>query len=52
MKFLCNNKDNMALAGFSIGELILNLLLYLNPKEIYMIGLDLALNQKQVHLIL
>ena len=44
--FYAIHKDNIALAGFSIGELTLNLLLYLNPKEIYMIGLDLALNQK------
>ena len=36
----------MALAGFGIGELTLNLLLLFEPKEIYMMGLDLALNQK------
>ncbi|WP_066355855.1 motility associated factor glycosyltransferase family protein [Aliarcobacter skirrowii] len=32
--------------GFSIGEVTLHLLLQLNIKNIYMIGLDLSLNQK------
>lgn len=32
--------------GFSIGEVGLSILLNFNPREIYLIGLDLALNQK------
>lgn len=38
--------DNMPLGGFSVGELTILLLLNMNVKELYLIGLDLALNQK------
>ena len=37
--------DGIAFDGFSIGEITLAMLLHLNPKEIYLIGLDFALNQ-------
>lgn len=37
--------NNIVYDGFSIGELILAILMSFNPKEIYLIGLDLALNQ-------
>lgn len=37
--------DNNVFDGFSIGEIVLAILLNLNPKEIFLIGLDLALNQ-------
>lgn len=40
------HKDNIAFDGFSIGEVTLAILLQFNPKDIYLIGLDLALNQK------
>lgn len=36
---------NIALSGFSVGEITVELLLYLNVKELYLVGLDLALNQ-------
>lgn len=36
---------NIIFDGFSIGEIVLAILMSLNPKEIYLIGLDLALNQ-------
>lgn len=39
------HKKNIAFNGFSIGEVTLDILLKMNPKEIYLIGLDLALNQ-------
>ena len=39
------HKDNIAFSGFSIGEVTLDILLKMNAKEIYLIGLDLALNQ-------
>lgn len=39
-------KNNIVYSGFSIGEIGLSILLNLNPKDIYLIGLDLALNQK------
>lgn len=38
-------KNNIVFDGFSVGEITLAILLNLNPKEIYLIGLDLALNQ-------
>ncbi len=44
--FLPFYKDNIALSGFSVGELSVAFLLNMNIKEIYLIGLDLALNQK------
>lgn len=37
--------NNLAFSGFSIGELSIELLLNLNIKELYLIGLDFALNQ-------
>ncbi|OCL83073.1 hypothetical protein AAW30_01147 [Arcobacter porcinus] len=40
------HKDNIAFDGFSVGEITLNILLHLNAKNIYLLGLDLALNQK------
>ncbi len=40
------HKDNLVFDGFSVGEITLNILLYLNIKELYLIGLDLALNQE------
>lgn len=40
------HNDNVALSGYSIGELTLDILLKLNVKKIYLIGLDLALNQQ------
>src|SRR5574344_1390226 len=39
-------KNNYAFNGYSIGEVTLDILLQLNAKNIYLIGLDLALNQK------
>ena len=36
---------NIAFSGFSVGEITLDILLHMNAKEIYVIGLDLALNQ-------
>lgn len=44
--FVSLYKDNFAFDGFSIGEITLGILLKLNAKRIYLIGLDLALNQK------
>lgn len=44
--FIPMHKDNMGVNGFSVGEITLLLLLYLNAKTIYLIGLDLSLNQK------
>ncbi len=38
--------DNNVFDGFSIGEITLAILLNFNPKQLYLIGLDLALNQK------
>ncbi|WP_198305842.1 6-hydroxymethylpterin diphosphokinase MptE-like protein [Arcobacter vandammei] len=38
-------KDNISFGGYSIGEFTLNLILQFNPSEIYIIGLDLAVNQ-------
>lgn len=40
------HKDSISYSGFSVGELTIDILLQLNAKNIYMIGLDLALNQK------
>ncbi|MCT7512134.1 6-hydroxymethylpterin diphosphokinase MptE-like protein [Aliarcobacter cryaerophilus] len=40
------HKDNIVFQGFSVGEITLNILLDLNIKELYLIGLDLALNQE------
>ncbi|RBQ32716.1 hypothetical protein CRU92_03090 [Arcobacter sp. FW59] len=39
-------KNNYSFDGHSIGEVTLDILLQLNIKNIYLIGLDLALNQK------
>jgi hypothetical protein len=39
-------KDNITSEGYSIGEITLDILLKMNAKEIYLIGLDLALNQE------
>ena len=52
MKFYCLYKGNSAYGGFSIGEIALHLFLEFKPKEIFILGLDLALNQKQVLLTL
>lgn len=38
-------KDNISFDANSVGELTIDILLKFNPKEIYMIGLDMALNQ-------
>ncbi len=38
-------KDNIPFNGYSVGEIALDILMKLNPKEIYLLGLDLALNQ-------
>lgn len=38
-------KNNFAFNGYSVGEVTLHILTKLNFKEIYMIGLDLTLNQ-------
>ncbi|BAK74558.1 6-hydroxymethylpterin diphosphokinase MptE-like protein [Arcobacter sp. L] len=43
---ICFHKDNISLSGFSVGEVTLNILLKMNIKNIYLLGLDLALNQK------
>ncbi len=40
------HKNNLAFDGFSIGEVALDILLKMNAKKIYIIGLDLALNQE------
>lgn len=37
--------NNIVFDGFSIGEIMLAVLMNFNPKQIYLIGLDLALNQ-------
>ena len=39
-------KDNIYFSGYSIGEVTLDILLHLNIKNIYLIGLDLAVNQE------
>jgi hypothetical protein len=39
-------EQNKAFSGFSVGEVTLDILINLNPKEIYLVGLDLALNQE------
>ena len=39
------HKNNIAFSGFSVGEVTLDILLKMNAKEIYLLGLDLALNQ-------
>ena len=39
------HEDNIAFSGFSIGEITLDILLKMNIKKMYLIGLDLALNQ-------
>ena len=38
--------QNKAFSGFSVGEITLEILINLNPKEIFLVGLDLALNQE------
>ena len=38
--------DNKSFGGFSVGELSLDLILNLNAKNIYLVGLDLSLNQE------
>lgn len=40
------HKNNIPLGGFSVGEISLFFLLSMNVKELYLIGLDLSLNQK------
>lgn len=37
--------NNLVFDGYSIGEITLAILMSFNPKQIYLIGLDLALNQ-------
>ncbi len=37
--------NNIVYDGFSVGEITLAILMNFNPKKIYLIGLDLALNQ-------
>ena len=43
--FTAFHLNNIVYDGFSIGEIVLAILMSFNPKEIYLIGLDLALNQ-------
>lgn len=43
---ICFHRNNISMSGFSIGEVTLNILLKMNIKDIYLLGLDLALNQK------
>ena len=40
------HKENIVFQGFSVGEITLNILLDLNIKKLYLVGLDLALNQE------
>ena len=40
------HKDNIVFQGFSVGAITLNILLDLNIKKLYLVGLDLALNQE------
>lgn len=42
-------KGNMSVDGISVGEVTFKLLMLLQAKEIYLLGLDLALNQKTGH---
>jgi len=44
--FLPFYSENCAFNGFSVGEIALNIITLLNPKSIYLLGLDLALNQE------
>lgn len=44
--FIPFHNKNAIFDGYSIGEVTLGMLLKMNPKEVYLIGLDLALNQK------
>lgn len=39
-------QGNISYSGFSVGEITLDILLKFNPKDIFIIGLDLAVNQK------
>ncbi len=43
--FIPLHKNNVAFEGFSIGEVTLDILLKMNVLEMYLIGLDLSLNQ-------
>lgn len=43
--FIPFHKDNYAVTGFSVGEITLFLLLNMNIKELYLVGVDMALNQ-------
>lgn len=43
--FIPFHKDNYALTGFSVGEITLFLLLNMNIRDLYLVGLDMALNQ-------
>lgn len=43
--FSAFHQNNKVYDGFSIGEIILAILMNFNPQQIYLIGLDLALNQ-------
>jgi len=42
-------KNNIKFEGFSIGEITLDILLKMNAKKIYLIGLDLALMLQPIH---
>lgn len=42
-------EDNEAMTGFSVGEITLKLLLNMNVEELYLLGLDMALNQDTGH---
>ena len=44
--FIPFHNKNVAFDGFSIGEITIDILIKINAKNIYLIGLDLALNQK------
>lgn len=44
--FIPFHNKNLTFDGYSIGEVTLGILLKMNPKKVYLIGLDLALNQK------
>ncbi len=43
--FYSFHKNSYAFDGFSVGEIALDIILSFNAKEIYIVGLDLALNQ-------
>ncbi len=41
----CFYKNNVTIQGFSVGEIAVGLLLQMNVKELYLVGLDLALHK-------